>query len=450
MSIKIFISWAGPRSRVLASCIQEWLPNVLPNVELFHSDDIQKGDRWYEALTKALSGCDVGIFCVTPESLRSQWMLFEAGALSQVSEKPRLFAYLYGISNIGGPLGQFQTTKFDQDDSWKLVSSLASIRDTKDMELIRKSFDNNWEIFEAKVIRLIAIPIENVLPDFLNLFNNKKTFYESFSECSNRQWEDRIERIARIRERLSTPEFYDVMSSDPYMSGAYNTLISLLDKYDMHISSHLIQRLDFDSLTKKKQDQLEGVRRQIIDVVRGLQQYYDPPVFRESFGFESDSSTSSRKMIIQKMKMKLKEKRINPKKIVRAARSINWGLDRIVFYLAIGSGEVTDTPLDDLLDLVRIEEEQARTRELISGLQPLYYVLECLDERITIAKETSTEPIDTTTTKPVDAKNIKRMIVLLGDIQRFVNAKTGRDTGDHIKRRLNSLRRKLENTTVMG
>jgi len=175
-------------------------------------------------------------------------MLFEAGALSQIGDRPGLFAYLYGVSKIDGPLKHFQTTHFDRDDSRKFIEALATRRDTLDKSAVLDAFDRTWATFEAKVLRLMAQPIRDVLPEFPSLFEASKTFNEPFSECSDRGWAARVARIARIRERLSTSEYAEIMSSDPYSPGAYKTLMNLLDRYEMHIVSHLIQELDFEVL----------------------------------------------------------------------------------------------------------------------------------------------------------------------------------------------------------
>jgi hypothetical protein len=411
--------------------MQSWLQELMPGDEIFHSDAIPKGSSWYKALTTELHACDAGIFCITPESLRSQWMLFEAGALSQISDRPGLFAYLYGISEIDGPLGHFQATRFDRDDTRKFIESLAAIRSTPDKGAILKAFDSTWTTFEAKVLRLMALPIQNVLPDFPKLFEGSKTFNEPFPECSDHQWAARVARIARIRERLATSEYAEIMSSDPYLSGAYKRLMNLLDRYDMHIVSYLIGHLDFESLTLKQKEQLERVRQEIVDLVWRFQQRSKPPVFRESFGFESDASTPGRKMRIQEMQMRLKSNEFAVYKINRGRQSLNWGLDRIIFYLAAGSGRIR-TSVDDLIALLRVEEEQARTRELTSGLQPLYYALECIDDSISGSLDPATSG---------------RLVELLEDVGRFINARDGRDTGGQIRRRLDSLQHKLQGHT---
>jgi TIR domain len=426
--MKIFVSWAGTRSRVLGTCMRSWLQELMHGDEIFHSDDIPKGSGWYNALTTALRACDAGIFCITPESLRSQWMLFEAGALSQISDKPGLFAYLYGIAEIDGPLGHFQATRFDRDDTRKFIGDLAAIRGTPDNGKILETFDSIWTTFEAKVLRLMALPIQDVLPDFPKLFEGSKTFNEPFPECSDQRWADRVARIAQIRERLSTSEYAEIMSSDPYFSGAYKTLINRLDLYDMHIVSHLIEHLDFESLTSKKREQLERVRKEIVDVVWCFQQRSEPPVFRESFEFESDASTPGRKMRIHEMQMRLNSRQLAADKIKLGRQSVNWGLDRIILYLAAGSGLIS-LSVDDLIALLRMEEEQARTRELVSGLEPLYYALECVDDSISGS---------------LDPAKTGLLVELLDDVDRFIKARDGRDTGGQIRRRLDSLQHKLK------
>ena len=426
--MKIFVSWAGTRSRVLGSCMQSWLKELMNGDKIFHSDDIPKGSGWYEALTTALRECDAGIFCITPESLRSQWMLFEAGALSQIGDRVGLFTYLYGISEIDGPLAHFQATHFDRNDSRKFIKSLAAIRGTPDEGAILEAFDSTWATFEAKVLRLMALPIQDVLPDFPKLFEATKTFNEPFPECSDQRWAARVARIAQVRERLSTSEYAEIMSSDSYSIDAYKTLMSLLDRYDMHIVSYLIHQLDFENLTSKQKEQLERVRHEIVDLVWVFQQRREPPVFRESFSFESDASTPGRKMKIQEMQMKLKSGQLPVEKINRGRHSLNWGWDRIIFYLGAGSGQISPS-VDDLIALLRMEEEQARTRELISGLQPLYYALECVDNSISSS---------------LDSVTSGRLVESLEDIDRFIKARDGRDTGGDIRRRLDSLQHKLK------
>lgn len=87
----VFISWSGSPSREYAKALSDWLPKVLQNVETFFSpDDIDKGVRWGDTISKVLDTAQVGILCLTRESLGMPWLLFEAGALSKRLAKSRV------------------------------------------------------------------------------------------------------------------------------------------------------------------------------------------------------------------------------------------------------------------------------------------------------------------------------------------------------------------------
>lgn len=82
--MKIFISWSGKLSQELGNALKEWIPDVLQAVQpYFTPEDIQKGERWSSEIAKELEDSMFGIFCVTPETLNSGWMHFEAGAISK-------------------------------------------------------------------------------------------------------------------------------------------------------------------------------------------------------------------------------------------------------------------------------------------------------------------------------------------------------------------------------
>jgi len=72
--MKVFISWSGALSRKLAEALRNWLPAVLQSVEpYFTPDDIEKGARWEAEIAGELEASEVGVFCLTRESLSSLW-----------------------------------------------------------------------------------------------------------------------------------------------------------------------------------------------------------------------------------------------------------------------------------------------------------------------------------------------------------------------------------------
>ena len=122
--MKVFISWSGQHSKKLGEALRDWLPGVLQLVTpYFTPSDIEKGTRWSTDIARELSESQIGILCVTRDNIHSDWLLFEAGALSKSLEKSHVCPILFGIINtdLAGPLKQFQTTVFEKGDIHRLL-----------------------------------------------------------------------------------------------------------------------------------------------------------------------------------------------------------------------------------------------------------------------------------------------------------------------------------------
>src|ERR1035437_4223879 len=91
----IFISWSGDRSRAIAEAMREWLPKIMPSVKPWMSQtDINKGSRWNPDIAQNLDTAKAGIFCLTRSNLRSESILFEAGAISKSVNESRVYTLL--------------------------------------------------------------------------------------------------------------------------------------------------------------------------------------------------------------------------------------------------------------------------------------------------------------------------------------------------------------------
>jgi hypothetical protein len=354
--------------------------------------------------------------------------LFEAGALAQHGERPRLFTYLYGVDELSGPLGQFQATHFHREDSRRLVLELANAGGSgKDADVITK-FEKTWDSFEAEVLTQLILPIQRLVPQFPELFANKKTFHESFPDCSDHRWDDRLRRTVRTHEQLSRPDVAEIVSSDPYLRGGYSELMAALDRYDMHIAASLMQLRDYKKLSESEQRQVEDARKRILDLVFTLQRTCRPPVFREALSFESEPATEKRKAQIHALELRLGRGELPNEKLMAARDSLDWALDRIVYYAACGMGLFPEVPFAELIAALKMEEERARTRNLVRNLQPLYYAAECIDVRMIL---------------PVNAALASRLLEIVDRVEDFVQAHGDRDSGEHIRRRIQSIRSKL-------
>lgn len=158
--MKVFISWSGPVSKRLGEVVRDWLPGVLQAVEpYFTPEDIEKGGRWSNDIAEELAHAEIGILCVTRDNLHSDWLLFEAGALSKSLEKSYVCPVLFGISNadLAGPLKQFQTTELSKQDFHKLISVINNKLGERKLasKTLDRAFDVWWPELEAKMLGIL-------------------------------------------------------------------------------------------------------------------------------------------------------------------------------------------------------------------------------------------------------------------------------------------------------
>lgn len=154
--MKVFISWSGKNSKKLGETLRDWLPAVLQVVKpYFTPSDTEKGTRWNSEIAKELESSEVGILCVTRDNLHSDWVMFEAGALSKSIDKAHVCPVLFGIHNtdLTGPLKQFQTTEFDKEDFKKLVSVINNkLGENKlPVKVLDSVFEKWWPELKTKI-----------------------------------------------------------------------------------------------------------------------------------------------------------------------------------------------------------------------------------------------------------------------------------------------------------
>jgi hypothetical protein len=153
--MKVFISWSGDISFKVAKILKDWIPCVIQGIEpYFSSDDIDKGARWSTDIAKELEEASFGILCVTRENLTSQWLNFEAGALSKAIDKSLVCPFLFDLKPAelsGSPILQFQMTNVDRDDMLKLFQSMNKSLTTNKLEdsVLEKSFTAFWPQIDA-------------------------------------------------------------------------------------------------------------------------------------------------------------------------------------------------------------------------------------------------------------------------------------------------------------
>lgn len=156
--MKVFISWSGEKSRLVALALREWLPWVVNDIKPFVSDeDIHSGTRWESEVAGELEATNFGIICVTKENQDARWLNFEAGALAKAVDASRVIplAIDLKLSDLALPLGQFQAQLATQDGLRKVLSALNAACDHPlEEERLRKAADKWWSDLEELLAQI--------------------------------------------------------------------------------------------------------------------------------------------------------------------------------------------------------------------------------------------------------------------------------------------------------
>jgi len=185
---------------------------VIQAVNPWISNDMAKGARWSPEISERLSQSKMGIFCLTPENLHSDWILFEAGAISKIKNN-NVCTFLYNLTpaEIEQPLAQFQHTIFQKDDVKKLIKTInEEIEHPLAEKTLDAVFEKNWSDLESR-LKLIPIPSKTE------------------SKKSGRGDREILEEILELTRRLSdnTP----LLNKDKQTKQSKDNLVRLICQY---------------------------------------------------------------------------------------------------------------------------------------------------------------------------------------------------------------------------
>ena len=157
--MNLFISWSGEQSKRLATVLREFVPLMLQGTNPFMSrHDLESGTRWGQQLAAELELSNFGIICLTPDNLNSNWLMFEAGALTKLADG-RACGLLFGDvspSDISGPLSQFQHRNFDENGVKHLFDDLNGLCESPLGESqLNTIFDKFWPDLESECVTIL-------------------------------------------------------------------------------------------------------------------------------------------------------------------------------------------------------------------------------------------------------------------------------------------------------
>ena len=170
----------------MAEALRDWLPQIINSIKPWLSSaDMGKGARWSPEIASKLASTRAGIICLTPTNLHSDWILFEAGALSKTVTEAYVCPLLTGLtsSQVTGPLAQFQSTIADDDaDVFKLIKTLNSALadQARPEEQLHQAFKVWWPILKDRLSKvpdepgalLAPRPERDLLEEMLALVRN--------------------------------------------------------------------------------------------------------------------------------------------------------------------------------------------------------------------------------------------------------------------------------------
>lgn len=168
--MKVFISWSGQRSKVVAELFSDWLKCVIQASQPWISTrDIDRGAIWFSEINDKLKDVSVGVICITQENKDKPWILFETGALAKGLSTNRVCTFLIDLNpeDLQDPLAQFNHTKPNNNSVWELIRTINNCLAEKSLDerILKQVFDTYWPQFDQKFNEsLLNNPPSEVVP----------------------------------------------------------------------------------------------------------------------------------------------------------------------------------------------------------------------------------------------------------------------------------------------
>jgi len=187
--MRIFISWSDQRSQAVAAALKSWLEDTLVTVDIFMSTDIPAGQKWFSQLLGELHCADYCIVCMTPENMRSPWLLFETGAIAARSKETRISCYLLELlpeQLAHHPLYAFQAVRANRKGTAALVRSILEAGRSRspssaEIETLMDGWSNLWDA-------ILEIPASRPSDFERHQFRIRNCKYDKFLEvCESRR-----------------------------------------------------------------------------------------------------------------------------------------------------------------------------------------------------------------------------------------------------------------------
>ncbi len=269
--LRIFLTWSGERSKTIAHVLKTWLPCVIQGVEPWMSEsDVEKGSRWRSEISAQLQQAKIGIICLTPENLQEPWIHFEAGAISKVVNESRVCTFLYDLSpaSVKEPLGQFQATKADKEDTRKLVHTINAALEAEHLDLahLNAIFEKWWPDLERELAKIpkasqkqqkASRPVEDSLEEVVSLVREQSRITDELrvklDEISKRS------AISAVSQALMNRSIYGFKDTPASLLASPESFPSYKDYVEVLEAALEKQKLKTDLENRNAKAQLEAI-----------------------------------------------------------------------------------------------------------------------------------------------------------------------------------------------
>ncbi|HED6252468.1 TPA: toll-Interleukin receptor [Enterobacter cloacae] len=199
--MKVFISWSGQRSKVVAEIFSDWLKCVIQASQPWISTrDIDRGAIWFSEINDKLKDVSVGVVFLTQENKNKPWILFETGALAKGLTTNRVCTFLIDLKpeDLQDPLAQFNHTAPNENSVWELTRTINTclLEKALDERILKQVFNTYWPQFEQSFdTALNDFPPDEVVPprseqDILSeILNNTRVLTQRVRALENSKTE---------------------------------------------------------------------------------------------------------------------------------------------------------------------------------------------------------------------------------------------------------------------
>lgn len=156
--MKVFLSWSGERSRLMAHLLRDWLPIVLQEVEPWLAgEDLAAGTNFLHDLERGILETDAAIVCLSSANVHNPWLNFELGAIGSRRIPVYVLLIDIGPADFNGPPMQLQTVDISKQGIGNLLWSLNKLSATPLADAsVDRAFESTFPDFLARTQEILA------------------------------------------------------------------------------------------------------------------------------------------------------------------------------------------------------------------------------------------------------------------------------------------------------